>query len=367
MTEAETIDLTFDSGTAYDLFVSLVVLHDPEKYGLRGSWAAGVRSRLPGPEREFLQGTLGLLMPFEWIYELPSPKDGATVLEMLAALPPEERLPSLQKAQLRDEPEMLSLLQGVSERGRWTDDELREFAALLTKENRSQQNSASIRRMANAELDMWSDLEAAGEMLLSALTAYYDQFYAEEEKRIRKTLEVARQDAEVQARNMSLSELLEELSQGVRLAKRLDMARLVLVPSFWATPLMIFAQAGPDRELYLFGARPANMSLVPGDVVPDALYQALKALADPTRLKILRYLTEEPSTPAELARRLRLRAPTVIHHLDSLRLARLVQLTLSHEGKRYAIRAEAVDRTFELLNDFLGDTEEDLATEDVPV
>ena len=70
------------------------------------------------------------------------------------------------------------------------------------------------------------------------------------------------------------------------------------------------------------------MSLVPGELVPDALYQPLKALADPTRLRILRYLSDEPLTPAALARRLRLRSPTVIHHLDALRLARLVILTL---------------------------------------
>ncbi|NJN55024.1 MAG: ArsR family transcriptional regulator, partial [Anaerolineae bacterium] len=48
--------------------------------------------------------------------------------------------------------------------------------------------------------------------------------------------------------------------------------------------------------------------------------------------RILKYLSEEPLTPAELARRLRLRPPTVIHHLDALRLARLVHVTLSQQG-----------------------------------
>jgi DNA-binding transcriptional ArsR family regulator len=122
--------------------------------------------------------------------------------------------------------------------------------------------------------------------------------------------------------------------------------------------LALLADIEPSKMLFLFGARPADQSLIPGEVVPDALYQALKALADPTRLRILRYLTNQPMTPAELARRLRLRAPTVIHHLDSLRLARLVVVTLDAEGKRYAVRADAVAAVCDLLSQFLVGSEE---------
>ena len=43
--------IRWDIGTAYDFFASLVVLHNPEMYGLPGSWAAGVRSRLPAAAR----------------------------------------------------------------------------------------------------------------------------------------------------------------------------------------------------------------------------------------------------------------------------------------------------------------------------
>ena len=49
-----TPQLTWEIGTVYDLFTSLNVIHDPARYGLRGSWAAGVRSRLPVEQREFL-------------------------------------------------------------------------------------------------------------------------------------------------------------------------------------------------------------------------------------------------------------------------------------------------------------------------
>jgi hypothetical protein len=45
--------LRWEFGTAYDLMMSLEVLHNPENFGLRASWAAGVRSRLDS----FLAGT----------------------------------------------------------------------------------------------------------------------------------------------------------------------------------------------------------------------------------------------------------------------------------------------------------------------
>ena len=55
---------------------------------------------------------------------------------------------------------------------------------------------------------------------------------------------------------------------------------------------------------------------------------------------------------------MRLRSPTVIHHLDALRLARLVIVTLEHEGKRYAVRPDAVAAVFDWLNQFLVGREE---------
>jgi len=103
-----------------------------------------------------------------------------------------------------------------------------------------------------------------------------------------------------------------------------------------------------------FGARPANASLVPGKIVPEDLLRALKALADPTRLKIVRYLAGEDLTPADLARKLRLRAPTVVHHLNELRLAGLVHITIQEGGKkRYTSRQEALGNFYHNLQDFI--------------
>ena len=131
---------------------------------------------------------------------------------------------------------------------------------------------------------------------------------------------------------------------------------------------MVYEQLAEDRWLFLYGGRPVEYSLVPGDLVPDSMLQALKALADPTRLRILRHLLYQPMTPSQLARELRLRAPTVVHHLSELRLAGLVYLTVDTPGKkserRYVARMEPIPKLFETMQNFLTQVEAE-AVEDV--
>lgn len=347
------LKLLWDLATAYDLFVSLYVLHHPNKYELRGAWAAGVRSRLPAADRDLMEQAVDLIIgPLRWIHALPPPKDGATVLHELAALPPAERLSVL--LFLPNKPtSAVEILQQVGERGHWDEQDKERLIHALGRDYPHSPNKKEVAHMLH-----WSvNRVEFGERYLDALRAYYEVFFAEEERRIRPALEDALAQAQELAQHLPLDDLLEELSQGVRYSEPIETAELVLAPSFWATPLIFRGSVAPNREVFLFGARPATASLVPGEVVPDALFRALKALADPTRLRILRYLAAEPQTPAQLARRLRLRAPTVVHHLHTLRLAGLVYLTLASGDRRYAARTQAVNNTFAALRTFLENTE----------
>jgi DNA-binding transcriptional ArsR family regulator len=350
--------LFWDWGTAYDLFVSLAVLHDPSYFGVRGAWAAGVRARLPAPERETLEQSQVLgQVPFHWIYSLPEPKDGASVLWALEQLPPAERLPALTLAPEWPLGEAVSILKDVAARETWNEADREALRAVYhCPPPRTEAKEAPSARELPRILDLWAHAEDFGERYLEALRAYQEAFFAEEERRIRPALQEALSRAQELAGRLELLDLLEELSQGLRFDERPGAPELVLVPSFWCTPLIFFGNVFEEREAWLFGARPPNASLVPGEVVPDALLRTLKALSDPTRLRILHYLSAEPMAPAKLARRLRLRAPTVTHHVKTLRLAGLVQLFVGEdkETKRYATRPETVAAAFSSLQAFLG-------------
>jgi DNA-binding transcriptional ArsR family regulator len=264
-------------------------------------------------------------------------------------MPAGERLTTL-STDIDQSPEVVAVLKEVSLRGSWSekDQEVLRLSVHLIKK------APPRPRILKTILDCWAHPIEFGERFLLALQAYYQSFFAEEESRIRPALQNSLAYARERSKQVALPDLLEELSQGVRFASLGQVSELVLAPSYWSTPLIIYGRVSDERTLILYGARPATDSLVPGEVVPDALLQSLKALADPTRLRILSYLAEKPHTPAQLSRRLRLRPPTVIHHLNVLRSAGLVQLTLETEGERcYAARTESLGATFHNLQDFM--------------
>jgi DNA-binding transcriptional ArsR family regulator len=344
------VQQTWIYGTAFDLFASLYVLHEPDRFGIRAAWAAGVRSRLSAEDRETLEQAEAAI----WILRsLNEPKDSATALWALRQIPAGERLatlglrPSLPAG-------IAEIYRAVAARGAWEPADLESLRVAY-----QDQGSPPRPKILEMRLAVWAQTASFGERYLKALQSYQEVFFSEEETRIGSALQIAVAQAQARAAQIPVETLIEELSRGVRLENDLDWQELVLVPSYWISPLVVFEELGSGQELFLFGARPAEVSLVPGELVPESMLRVIKTLGDPTRLRILRYLAQESITPAELARRLRLRAPTVTHHLNLLRLAGLVYLTLGEKGqRRYATRPEAVEEAFAALRTFLGATTE---------
>lgn len=347
--------IEWDFGTAYDFFISLDVLHYPDRFGVRGVWAAGMRSRLPGSDREFLEEIYSSKVigtPLPWIHRLAPPKDSATALRALDRTPAARRLPELNKYVLDNtakEP-WACVICDVAERGSYADSDIESL-----REIAKHHEGKLSRHSAERTLYWWTHLEEFGEQYLKALQAYYEVFFAEEERRIYPALQDALEQAQQMSEELPMADLLQELSQGIRFGEAVQAKKLIIAPSFWTSPLIYFGDLAPDTLVFAFGARPADASLVPGEVVPETLLRSLKALSDPTRLKILHYLAGESLTPTQLAHRLRLRAPTVVHHLQALRVAGLVQMSVP-EGKErsYSLRAGAVAGACQALQRFLG-------------
>jgi len=341
--------LVWEIGTAYDFFMSLEVLYHPDEYGLRASWAAGVRSRLPAAERKMLEDIQHFLwLPLHWIGGLPAPKDAASVLWALRQIPADQR-PLRMTNPYETPPAIFAALQRVVENRAWDANDLDVFKSFL-----GACKKGHLVKCCDVYLDWFSRPEEMGELYLSALQAYYHAFFAEEEKRIAPILREGLAQAQELAERLPLLDLLAELSQGVHFEKDFSAAEIVLIPGYWNTPLVVFPKVGSESMAFMFGVRPADMSLVPGEPVPDALLRVLKALADPTRLRILRYLNEETLTPAQLSRKLRLRAPTVTHHLQAMRLAGLVHIIIEEgEDKGYTSRLDAIQAAFKNLESYL--------------
>ena len=346
--------ILWSMGTAYDLYASLHVLHHPDRFGLRASWAAGVRSRLSPAQRNTLEISQKLFFnsPVGWVSGLAEPRDAASVLGALVQIEPINRLSVI--AFHADLPaQVWDLLNNVSLRGNWSTSDLEHMDTYfrLKQEPPTHEELVSV-------LNHWSNPGEFGEGYLAALQAYVEVFFDEEEKRIGPFLQPAMDRAQELAARLDFQSLMVELSQGVKIAAFEEADEVTFIPSYWITPLVMFDTRQPGHWSVLFGARPPEVGLVPGELVPDAMLRAMKALSDPTRLLILRYLRDKPQTPTQLARQLRLRAPTVIHHLNALRLAGLVYISMGmDEEKRYTVRPAALSETFASLSRFIADQE----------
>jgi DNA-binding transcriptional ArsR family regulator len=202
-------------------------------------------------------------------------------------------------------------------------------------------------------LDFWTRPDEFGTAYIDGITEFYENFFREEERRISSDLERALEHGRQLAARLSPLELFEELSRGIRDTSLAAQKTLILVPCYWCSPRVIPAMLDEDTQIVLFGARPADASLIPGDTVPAALLLSLEALSDPTRLTIVRSLAEKPMTQAELARKLRLRPPTISHHLKTLRIAELIAfIETDKDETRYEARISRLDDVCAALKQF---------------
>ena len=357
--ETESTKITLDVGTAYDFFQSLYVLHEPKKFAVRGAWASGMLARLTLESRETLSKSRRVITcPVHLLPSLPEPKNVETLLWSLGQLDPTERLQRLADPWDLRQSGSPSILAEVAERGRWAEADRQRLRESLQRKSGAEKGPSEEKL--DAMLDIWADAKAFGEAYLAALRNYYDVFFFEEEKRIGPAIEAAAERISSQAKKLSLSDLIEEISAGIRYESPPDVPELVLAPSYWITPLMLSVQLDANRMLLVFGARAASDSIVPGETVPDGLIRALKALSDPTRLRILRLVAERSMGAAELARTLRLRTPTMLHHLHALRLSGLIQIRMAEaEMKKkasFSLRPQAVQDVMTALEGFLHKT-----------
>ena len=103
---------------------------------------------------------------------------------------------------------------------------------------------------------------------------------------------------------------------------------------FWQVPNSSFAETGPSQEL--------------------ATNRVYKALADPTRRRILSLLRERPMTAGELAGQFELSWPTMSGHFAVLRETNLVQTDRTGSTVTYRLNQTVLQEALMALFEALG-------------
>ncbi len=354
-------EVSWEMGTGYDLLVSAYVLHRPRQFGLPAPWAAGVRGKL-SPEgrialKEFFGGELSyaFTLPLHIVHQLPPPRDATMVIAALKAIPGEHFMRDthhpFDTEDSADNDDCIGTVVKALAGERISAREQHEFYERASKDSKYKVDPQEV----DALFAMIADQPATKQRYIAALEEYYHVYFADEEQRSAPLLAESLANAETEASYRSPLELLEELSHGFTFSAATTMLRrLTIVPSFWTKPWVFHYRLSEDEILLLYGARPEWVRLVPGVEVPDAAIRTLKILADPTRLRLLRLLAEQPRPPQEMAREIKLSLPTILHHLHELRLAGLVRLEVGDKGARmYYLRWQEAEAALSALRGFV--------------
>ena len=145
-------------------------------------------------------------------------------------------------------------------------------------------------------------------------------------------------------------ELVEQATNGIRLTLDPPPEVVLLAPQYHYRPWNLFSWY---RGVYVLQYPADVLPPVPGEP-PPALLRLTRALADESRLRILRLLVHEPLTFTELARRIGLSKSTVHHHMVALRASGLVRVhTVNDTTVTYSLRPSALDELGTRLGSFL--------------
>lgn len=134
------------------------------------------------------------------------------------------------------------------------------------------------------------------------------------------------------------TDAIERITGGLRLVPEPRIRRIMLAPCVFVRPFNFLHQRG-DWRAFWYPVADEVLETDAGEP-SGSMVRLFRALGDPTRLQVLRLLTERDWYLTELATKVELSKPTMKHHLALLRAAGLV--TVIEEGSLtyYRLRRE---------------------------
>jgi ArsR family transcriptional regulator len=328
----------------YDLFLSLFMAGTPGM-GTHPSFLRSWKSRLSPRGRKafrfFFESEEHLgLNALSFALRLPRPRSIEGLLTLLRAIPPDDFAVTVVAALEPSEKAVRGAVAKIFHQEPLTEEE-----RVAWDDVRERFNAESLGRIDRLLRD-----PSLQEELASLLEEHYRIFYKEEAVRLLPALEESAQFVQVMATNLSASEIIATVARGLVLPTP-EGKRVTFAPSFYAAPY-VFTQESEEEFLLVFPAGKAMVEQQAGEVKAELL-RSLKALADPTRLEILRMLSRRDMYALEISRALRLSHPTVLHHMAALRVGGYVQTEIRQGNNYYVLRNERLGELRLILERYL--------------
>lgn len=206
--------------------------------------------------------------------------------------------------------------------------------------------------------ELLGDLDSLRDRYVRLLAAWNEQYFRHVDPEILAGLAADAAAKQELAGSIPTSQLLGLATSGVIFADEDSDETILLVPQYHYRPWNLFAEYRGQRTVeYPCDALPP----APGEP-PPGLVRTVRALSDPNRLRMLRFLCQAPRTFTDLVQYSGLSKSTVHHHLVILRAAGLILVPdLTRKGEKYVPRTGNIDSLGERLSAYL---REDSASEE---
>lgn len=176
--------------------------------------------------------------------------------------------------------------------------------------------------------------------LLRALTAWHEHYFRQLDPALLAGLAADAEAMRGLSETTAPTQLVELATGGVEVAPTPDLQLVVLIPQHHFRPINLYLHL-QGLSLYAY---PADVLPPEPGAPPLALTRLTGALADTSRLKILRLLASDAFTFTEVQKEMGLAKSTVHHHLVTLRAAGLIRVhDLRADGAKYSLRPAALD------------------------
>ncbi|MFF2911308.1 ArsR/SmtB family transcription factor [Paenibacillus sp. NPDC057934] len=182
------------------------------------------------------------------------------------------------------------------------------------------------------------------------LRLWYSQYFRHVEHKILPLLIEDASEKKMLQSKMDPIALIEYASGGVVIEDLPNLQTIVLLPTVHNRPINTYC----FYNTMVIIQYPVDVPLDDEDEPPTVLLRMTRALANPTRLRLLRYVAHEPKTLWEMQSDLNQSREMLMHHLMILRVAGLLRIHLRGEhNERFSIRPDGASELQMFLESYI--------------
>ncbi|ASA21871.1 ArsR/SmtB family transcription factor [Paenibacillus donghaensis] len=182
------------------------------------------------------------------------------------------------------------------------------------------------------------------------LRLWHEHYFRRVEHKILPLLIEDASEKKMLESKMAPMALIEYASGGVVIEDIPDLRTIVLLPTYHNRPINTYC----FYKTLMIVQYPVDVPMEDEAEPPTVLLRMTKALSDPTRLRLLRYVAREPKTLWEMQSDLGQSSEMLMHHLLMLRVAGLLRIHLRGDSdERFSIRPDGASELQMFLESYI--------------